>query len=146
MKKIYSWEPWFFLFFGIFHMHRIWALLDRASYAAFWMGIYEERGASYFLLMGLLAALSVLGIVTFVREWKDRQWWRWVYLFGGAYVLADLLAIATGLGFWKELLERMFDPSSPYWNLIWSFFILLGAASFGLGMWLHRSHARPHKG
>ena len=23
MKKIYAWEPWFFIFFGIFHLHRI---------------------------------------------------------------------------------------------------------------------------
>ena len=24
MKKIYSFEPWFFIFFGVFHLHRIW--------------------------------------------------------------------------------------------------------------------------
>ena len=37
MKKIYKWEPWFFLFFGIFHLHRIWAMVDRKSYASFWL-------------------------------------------------------------------------------------------------------------
>lgn len=32
MKKIYSYEPWFFIFFGLFHLHRIWGLADRDSY------------------------------------------------------------------------------------------------------------------
>lgn len=44
MKKIYSCEPWFFLFFGIFHLHRIWGFADRASYAAFWLNVLESKG------------------------------------------------------------------------------------------------------
>ena len=52
MKKIYAWEPWFFIFFGIFHLHRIWGLFDRVSYADFWLGILENKGAFYFILMG----------------------------------------------------------------------------------------------
>jgi hypothetical protein len=52
MKKIHAWEPWVFIFFGLFHLHRIWALFDRASYASFWMGIMETKGVLYFLLMG----------------------------------------------------------------------------------------------
>ena len=56
-KKIYAWEPWFFLFFGIFHFHRIWALIDRESYASFWLGIMENKGIEYFMIMGMLAAL-----------------------------------------------------------------------------------------
>ena len=63
-KHIYSWEPWFFIFFGLFHMHRIWALLDRSSYASFWMGIMHDKGWPYFLIMGILAGLCILGIVT----------------------------------------------------------------------------------
>ena len=51
MKKIYSWEPWFFMFFGLFHLHRIWALADRESYASFWMGIMENKGIAYFGIM-----------------------------------------------------------------------------------------------
>lgn len=35
MKKIYHYEPWFFIFFGIFHLHRIWGMVERESYAAF---------------------------------------------------------------------------------------------------------------
>ena len=26
VKKIYSWEPWFFMFFGLFHLHRIYSV------------------------------------------------------------------------------------------------------------------------
>ena len=34
-EKIEKFEPWFFMFFGVFHFHRIWGLLDRKSYADF---------------------------------------------------------------------------------------------------------------
>ena len=134
MKRIYSWEPWFFLFFGLFHIHRIWALIDRKTYASFWMGIMENKGLPYFLIMGILAGLCILGIVTFIRERKANYFWRWIYLFGGAYVLFDLLAIAIGLEIWQKLLAVMFDTDSPYWILIWGLFILLGTAVFLLGI------------
>ena len=52
MRKIYVYEPWFFIFFGIFHLHRIWGLIDRKSYADFWIGILEQRGIFYYSLMG----------------------------------------------------------------------------------------------
>ena len=42
----------------------------------------------------------------------------------------DLFAIATGLEFWKILLDMMFDTSSSYWNICWSFFIILGGFVF----------------
>lgn len=134
MKQIFAWEPWFFIFFGVFHMHRIWALIDRQSYADFWMGIYEEKGITYFVLMGLLAGLCILGIVTFIRERKANYLWRWIYVFGGAYVLFDLFAIAIGLEVWKKLLSAMFDTTSALWNPIWLFFIVLGCAVFVLGI------------
>ena len=134
MKRIFAWEPWFFIFFGVFHMHRIWALIDRQSYADFWMGIYEEKGVTYFILMGLLAGLCILGIVTFIRERKANYLWRWIYVFGGAYVLFDLFAIAIGLEVWKKLLSAMFDTTSALWNPIWLFFIVLGFAVFVLGI------------
>ncbi len=143
-KRIYSWEPWFFIFFGLFHMHRIWALLDRSSYASFWMGIMHDKGWPYFLIMGILAGLCVLGIVTFFRERKANYLWRWIYIFGGGYVLFDLFAIATGMTFWQKLLEIMFDTSSAYWNYIWSFFILLGTAVFILGIRLLLVHRQKN--
>ena len=68
VKKIYVWEPWFFIFFGVFHLHRIWALYDRRSYASFWIGIMQNKGVEYFLIMGILAALCIIGICTFIRE------------------------------------------------------------------------------
>lgn len=141
-KKIYAWEPWFFMAFGVFHIHRIWALIDRQGYADFWMGAMEKKGLFYFGLMGVLASLCVLGIVTFIRNRGNNHWWRWIYLFGGGYVLFDLFAIAAGLEVWSELLDKMFDTASPYWNLIWSFFILLGGAVFVLGvrLLLKRKH------
>ena len=114
MKRIYSWEPWFFVFFGLFHMHRIWALIDRETYVSFWMGIMENKGLPYFLIMGLLAGLCIIGIIIFFRERKANYAWRWIYLFGGAYVLFDLLAIAVGLEAWQKLLAIMFDTHSPY--------------------------------
>ncbi|MGI6174469.1 MAG: hypothetical protein ACOYI8_11340 [Christensenellales bacterium] len=134
MKKIYAWEPWVFIFFGLFHLHRIWALFDRASYASFWMGILKVKGMLYFLLMGILAILCIIGIATFFRERKNNFRWRWIYICGGCYVLFDLLAIATGMKFWHRVLSWMFDTNSPHWNALWIAFILLGGFVFVLGI------------
>ena len=85
MKKIYCWEPWFFMFFGLFHLHRIWGLFDRESYASFWMGILENKGVPYYATMGVLALLCIAGIVVFIRERKHNYWWRWIYIGGEEY-------------------------------------------------------------
>ena len=133
MKKIYSYEPWFFIFFGIFHLHRIWGLVDRELYAAFWINVMESKGIFYFVLMGVLAVLCTLGIITFFRNLHHNYWWRGIYLCGGGYVLFDLFAIAIGIEFWHDLLRAMFDVNAAYWNLLWGGFIVLGGAVFVLG-------------
>ena len=137
MKKIYSFEPWFFIFFGVFHLHRIWALFDRVSYASFWINTMEEKGLLYFLLMGILSIFCILGIVVFFKNLGQNFWWRWIYLFGGSYLLFDLFAIATGLSFWRNLIYAMFAVSAWYWNFVWGGFILLGGVVFVLGIWLN---------
>ena len=134
VKKIYEWEPWFFMFFGLFHLHRIWGLIDSTSYADFWIGILESKGIFYFVLMGILAFLCVCGIATFCKNIKNNYWWRWIYIFGGSYVLFDLFAIAIELKVWNDLLLFMFDVNSQYWNIVWGFFVILGAFVFCLGM------------
>lgn len=139
MKKIYIYEPWFFIFFGVFHLHRIWGLVDRASYAAFWLNVMESKGIFYFVLMGILTVFCVLGIVTFFKNLCHNYWWRWIYLCGGGYLLFDLFAIVTGLEFWHNLIHVMFDVASPYWNLLWGGFIALGGFVFGLGYSLLKS-------
>lgn len=48
-------------------------------------------------------------------------------------MLFDLFAIAIDLKIWSDLLAMMFDVGSSYWNLIWGFFILMGAFVLGLG-------------
>ena len=140
---IHWFEPWFFLLFGLFHLHRVWGLVNRAAYAAFWLGVLEGRGPFYFALMGLLAVLYVAGLWAFVRHRRARAWWRWIYVLGGGYVLWDLFAIAIGLDIWQKLLYSMFDTTLPCWNLLWGGFVLLGAAAFVLGLALL---ARRHRG
>lgn len=134
MRKIERFEPWIFIFFGFFHLHRIWGLIDRKSYADFWIRIMEDRGWFYFLLMGILAVLCILGIKTFIKNLNHNYWWRWIYVFGGGYVLFDLFAILTGWKLWHELIIRMYDVTAFYWNLLWFMFILLGGVIFILGI------------
>ena len=133
-KKIYAWEPYFFMFFGLFHLHRIWGLIDRKSYADFWVGLMESKGIMYFVVMILLASLCVLGIITFCKNKGKNYWWRWIYIFGGSYVLFDLFAIAIGLEVWNSLILMMYDINAPYWNVLWLAFILLGGFVFTLGV------------
>ena len=133
-KKIYAWEPYFFMFFGLFHLHRIWGLIDRKSYADFWVGVMESKGIMYFVVMILLASLCIVGIITFGKNKGKNYWWRWIYIFGGSYVLFDLFAIAIGLEVWNKLILMMYDINAPYWNVLWSGFILLGGFVFALGV------------
>ena len=135
-------EPWFFLFFGLFHLHRIWALVDRESYAGFWLGVLERRGPFYFALMGVLAALCLAGLSAFFRYREEKVWWRWLYVFGGGYVLWDLFAIAAGLDLWERLLRAMFDTALPCWNLLWGGFAVMGACALLGGVLLLRRRAR----
>lgn len=53
---------------------------------------------------------------------------------GGSYLLFDLFAIAVDLNFWHELILKMYDITSKYWNMIWAVFILLGGMSLLLGI------------
>jgi hypothetical protein len=133
-SKILWFEPVVFLFFGLFHMHRIWGLVDRTGYANFWLGVMNNRGVLYFSLMGVLSALSIAGIVVFFRNIDNNYWWRWIYIFGGGYVLFDLFAIVIQLKVWDIMLEMMYDTTSIYWNYLWGFFIVIGFLSFVLGL------------
>lgn len=134
MKKIEVFEPWFFIFFGVFHLHRIWGIIDRKSYADFWIGIMENKGIFYYFLMGILALFCILGMIVFFKHLHNNFWWRWIYLFGGGYLLFDLFAIATGMDFWHKLILKMYDTNAPYWNVLWFMFILMGGAVFVLGI------------
>jgi protein-S-isoprenylcysteine O-methyltransferase Ste14 len=93
-----SWiEPVFFIFFGVFHIHRIWGLFNRKSYADFWLSVMNNRGWLYFLLMGVLLLLCITGIYIFFKNKGNNHWWRWVYIFGGVYLIFDLFAILIKL-------------------------------------------------
>jgi heme O synthase-like polyprenyltransferase len=132
--KIYSAEIYFFLFFGLFHMHRIWGLIDRESYSRFWLSVMENRGWFYFALAGLLSAFCIMGMVIFFKNRGRNYWWRWIYIFGGGYLLFDLFAILIRLEVWQKLLYWMFDTSNPFWNILWGTFVGLGAFSAAIGL------------
>ena len=142
MREVRPFEHWLFIQFALFHLHRVWGLLDRESYAAFWLGVLTERGVFYWTLMAALGGMCLLALALFFRCFRERCWWRWVYLFGGGYVLFDLFAIAADLPFWHRLLTAMFDTAAWYWNWLWSAFVVLGGACLLLGICLLRQRRR----
>lgn len=137
MKKIYAFEPLIFIFFGLFHIHRIWGLIDRVSYADFWLDVMYKRGAVYYILMAVLAVSCVAGIAVFIKNRCNNYWWRWVYVFCGGYVLCDLFFISISFGPWLELIKAMFDIGAPYWNILWGGFVALGVLSLALGAYIY---------
>lgn len=146
MKKVEFYEPFFFLLFGVFHLHRIWGLIDRKSYADFWIGILENRNAFYYVLMIVLVVFCLLGMISFFKNIHHNYWWRWIYIAGEGYLLFDLFAIFIRLKFWNTLLLWMYDAASPYWNMIWSLFISLGGFVFCLGVKLLIKYQRQKQG
>lgn len=132
-SKIEIFEPLIFIFFGAFHLHRIWGLIDRQSYVDFWLTLMENKGWFYYFLMGLLAIFCIFGIITFFKNLHNNYWWRWIYIFGGGYVLFDLFAIIMNFQFWNDLIFIMYDTSAWYWNILWGFFVLLGGFALILG-------------
>ncbi|MDL2300267.1 hypothetical protein LJC01_01335 [Clostridiaceae bacterium OttesenSCG-928-D20] len=138
-SKINWFEPIVFLFFGLFHIHRIWGLIDRDSYSSYWLSLLNNQGFIYYILMGIMSVLCIAGILVFIRNTGKNHWWRWFYIFGGGYVLFDLCCILVGWSFWNRLLNWMFEVTNPYWNIIWGFFILLGFVSLFIGTFLVKS-------
>ncbi|MGO5050963.1 hypothetical protein ACTQ6A_00350 [Lachnospiraceae bacterium LCP25S3_G4] len=133
-SKIYWFEPIIFMFFGLFHLHRVWALFDKSSYAQFWLDILNNKGIFYFALMGILAFLCIAGIAVFMSNRGKNYRWRWIYIFGGGYVIFDLFAIAIKLEIWHKLLLVMFDINNSFWYVLWGGFVLVGLLSFVLGI------------
>jgi hypothetical protein len=136
--KIKLIEPIFFIFFGVFHIHRVWGLFDRKGYANFWLSAMNNRDWFYFLLMGVLSLLCIMGIMVFITNKSRNYWWRWVYILGGGYLIFDLFAIFIRMEIWNSLLYWLFNIENSFWNIIWGFFIGLGFSSLILGIVLSR--------
>lgn len=83
-----------------------------------------------------LLLLCISGIAVFVKNIGQNYWWRWVCIFGGGYVLFDVIAVLLGVTWWNDLLLFMSDINNSFWNIIWGGFVLIGILSFSLGVYL----------
>jgi hypothetical protein len=122
----YKLESLFFLFFGLFHIHRIWAFIDSNSYNKFWLELLANRGTSFFILGLLLFILTITVIIYFIKNFKNRKWWRWIYLFGGIYVIIDIILNLFNNNFIKNIVIKMYTLEQPYYSILWGLFITLG--------------------
>lgn len=105
----------------------------------------NEKGLLYYALMGILSALCIAGIITFIKNKGNNYWWRWIYIFGGSYVLFDLFAIVTKIKIWQKLLKKMFDTTASYWFVLWGGFSLIGMLVLILGISIFREMCRQNK-
>ncbi len=71
--------------------------IDRKAYSTFWIYILESKGIFYFVLMGILVTCCFLGLTPFIKNYPKNSWWRWIYLFGGMYLLFEVFAIGSSL-------------------------------------------------
>jgi uncharacterized membrane protein len=122
----YKLESLFFLFFGLFHIHRIWAFIDSKSYNNFWLGLLGNRGPSFFFLGILLIIVSIIVILYFLKNYKAKKWWRWIYLLGGIYVSIDSILNLLNNNFIKNVVIKMYTVEQSYYYILWGLFILLG--------------------
>jgi hypothetical protein len=132
----YKIESLVFLIFGLFHTHRIWAFVDSKSYNKFWLNVLEGRGAFFYILGVLLIIMSILLILYFIKCFKNKKWWGWIYLFGGIYLLIDSILNLLGNNFIKNVVIKMYTLKQPYFSILWSLFILIGIISIVLSIYL----------
>ena len=105
----YKLESLVFLFFGLFHIHRIWAFIDSKSYNKFWLNILENRG-SFFIILGFsLLIMSIIVILYFIVvsiNWGRADTFNIIMvIFGGASgfiveMVQNALFLKVNHGFW----------------------------------------------
>jgi hypothetical protein len=122
----YRMESLFFLFFGLFHIHRIWAFIDSKSYNKFWLNILVSRGAFLYIFGSLLLIISIIVILYFIKNFTDKKCWRWIYLFGGLYLIWDTVLNLLNNDFIKNIVIKMYTIKQPYYSILWVLFIILG--------------------
>jgi hypothetical protein len=143
MKK-YKFESLFFFFCGLFHLHRIWAFIDSKSYNEFWLNFLEKRDAAFFISCVLFIAVTVVVIFYFIRNYKERKWWRWIYLFGGAYLFMDSVLNLFDNYFIKTIIIQMYTLEQPYYNILWGIFVILGITCIAIGKYLWNYKDNKH--
>jgi hypothetical protein len=120
--------------FGLFHTHRIWAFINPKQYSEYWLGILEN--SNYLLFAVILILLSGAFVVLFFINIKMIKWWRILYLFGGLYVLFDVITNIFGVKFMNELVKWMFTVQGIIWYLLWGTFVIFGIICIITGLYL----------
>jgi len=88
------------------------------------------------LLGIIILLLSIFAILTFIINFKNNKWWRWIYLFGGIYLLFDSILNLLNVKFMMNIVNYMFTAPNPQFNIIWGFFIILGLFCIILSIYL----------
>ena len=132
----YKLESLFFLLFGLFHIHRIWAFIDAQSYNNFWLNILDNRNAFFYILGILLIIILLTVIIFFVKEYKNKKWWRWIYLFGGTYLLIDITLNLLNINMMKNIIIKMYTLKQPFYSILWITFILIGISCIFISLYL----------
>lgn len=86
-------EPWIFIFFGVFHLHRIWGLVDRQAYANFWVKTRESKVCFITCLWGFWRELILKMYDIYAWYW-NALWISFVLLGGLSFVLGVKLLLA----------------------------------------------------
>ena len=122
----YKMESLFFCIFGLFHIHRIWAFINAKGYNVFWLNVLRNKNIFFYILGIILVSLAIIALAFFVKFFKEKKWWRWIYLFGGIYVLIDCILNLLDNNFMAYVVMKMYTLKQPFYNILWSFFILVG--------------------
>ena len=142
IENKYRFESLFYLFFGLFHMHRIWAFIDSKTYNDFWLSVLNNRNVLFNILGTILIILSIVLLIYFLNHYKENKWWRWIYLFGGIYVFVDCILNILNNNVIKYVVIKMYTLKQPFYNILWGFFILLGICCIIISRYLWNYYDR----
>jgi len=126
----------FFFFLGLFHLDRIWVFICPKEYNNFWLDILQSRNTFFYILETTLVIFSLVLIVYFIKYFKEKKWWKWIYLFGGTYVFFDSISNLLNSNLTRRFVINMYTLEQPYYNILWGFFVVLGIICIVIGRYL----------
>lgn len=128
-EKVYAFESPAFLLFGVFMVHRVWAIVNPPSFSNFWINAYFAKHPLILLVYALLAGLGLAGTWILIRTYRTYYWWRLFFPIIAAYGIQNVYKIWTQGEAWRDRILIYYHTGLRIWDLMWGLAVIAGFIS-----------------